>query len=126
MSSLSDRCGNCYRNGVKECVPAQIPLPDFSKIDRGMGKLEKRMRVARSKLKRLRKQKRLLKRREQQVFDAGREEAEDLERLEALEHLNQAVASTNPEVPAEAAVVDWSGFWDFGVDDTGVAAGGSS
>ncbi|EFQ87559.1 hypothetical protein PTT_16903 [Pyrenophora teres f. teres 0-1] len=85
-----------------------------------------RMRVARSKLKRLRKQKRLLKRREQQVFDAGREEAEDLERLEALEHLNQAVALTNPEVPAEAAVVDWSGFWDFGVDDTGVAAGGSS
>ena len=40
LSLLSDRCGNCYRDGVKDCVPADIPLPDFSKIDRELAKLE--------------------------------------------------------------------------------------
>jgi hypothetical protein len=33
--------GQCYRNGVKECLPAYIPMPDFSKIDRELEKLEK-------------------------------------------------------------------------------------
>ena len=40
LSLLSDRCGNCYRDGVKDYVPADIPLPDFSKIDRELAKLE--------------------------------------------------------------------------------------
>ena len=40
LSSLSDRCGNCYRDGVKDCVPADIPLLDFSKINRELAKLE--------------------------------------------------------------------------------------
>jgi hypothetical protein len=44
-----------------------------------------RMRVARSKLKRLRKQKRLLKRREKEIFELGQEDAEELERLEEQE-----------------------------------------
>jgi hypothetical protein len=41
MSSLSEVCGQCYRDSVKECLPANIPMPDFSKIDRELEKLEK-------------------------------------------------------------------------------------
>jgi hypothetical protein len=133
LSSLSSVCGSCYRAGAAECLPAHIPLPDFSKINRELAKLEsqeeaveaqqdadekivaeaqERLRVSRNKMKRLRKQKNLLKRREAAVFEAGRADAEDLEQLEQREQLNQEIASTNPEAPAEAAVVDWSFLWD--------------
>lgn len=133
MSSLSSRCGNCYREGIQSCLPAHIPLPDFSKIDKELSKLEaqedsveaelvadeklaetlsRRMRASRAKLQRLRNQKKLLKRKEQVVFDEGRVDAEELERLEELEHFNAEVASVNAEAPAEAAVVDWSSLWD--------------
>jgi hypothetical protein len=150
MSSLSSRCGNCYHDGIKECVPAHIPVPDFSKIDREIARLEEqeraveaemekdeevanaaqasilasiaaaqqlvseaqgRSRASRSKLRRLHKQRKRLKLREQEIFDEGRVEAEELEQLELLEQFNQDLASVNPEVPAEAAVVDWSAFW---------------
>ena len=40
LSFLSDRCRNCYRDRVKDCVLADIPFPDFSKIDRELAKLE--------------------------------------------------------------------------------------
>jgi hypothetical protein len=65
-------------------------------------------------MRRLRKQKKLLKRREKEMFELGRADAEELERLEQLEQLNEAIASTNPEAPAEAAIVDWSEIWEFG------------
>jgi hypothetical protein len=134
MSSLSEVCGQCYRDGVKECLPANIPMPDFSKIDRELEKLEKqeeaveaqqdadekliaeaqeRLRVSRSKMRRLRKQRKLLKRKEADVFETGREDAEELDRLEERERFNQELASTNPEAPAEAAVIDWSCFWEL-------------
>jgi hypothetical protein len=127
LSSLADVCGNCYREGITKCLPAHIPMPDFSKIDRELAKLEEqedaieaqqdadekaiealqeRLRVSRSKSKRLRKQKKLLKRREKEMFDNGRVEAEELEQLEALERFNQEMASVNAEAPAEAHVVD--------------------
>jgi hypothetical protein len=41
MSSLSKVCRQCYRDSVKECLPANIPMPDFSKIDRKLEKLKK-------------------------------------------------------------------------------------
>jgi hypothetical protein len=41
MSSLSEVYRQCYRDSVKECLPANIPLPDFSKIDRKLEKLKK-------------------------------------------------------------------------------------
>lgn len=134
LSSLSERCGNCVRNGNYDCSPAEVPLPDFSRLDREMAKLETaeeeteaqleadeaaaeavlvRMREARNKLKRLRKQKKLLKKKEQKMFDQGLETAEELERLEALEGLNQDLASTNPEAPVGAEVIDWSVFWNL-------------
>lgn len=150
MSSLNSRCGNCYRDGIKECVPAHIPLPDLSRLDREIARLEEqegaieaqmeedekaasaaqatilasiaeaqrlvseaqeRSRVSRSKLRRLHKQRKCLKLREQQIFDEGREETEDLEQLESLEQFNSELALVNPEAPAEAYVVDWSAFW---------------
>jgi hypothetical protein len=40
MSSLAEVCGNYYRNGLKECLPASILMPDFSKIDQELEKLE--------------------------------------------------------------------------------------
>ncbi|KAF2818256.1 hypothetical protein CC86DRAFT_309549, partial [Ophiobolus disseminans] len=116
---------------VWECLPAHIPKPDFSKLDRELEKLERqedeveasldadeklvedaleRIRVSRSKAKQLRKQKRLLKCREKEIFETGRAEAEELEGLEELEFFNCQVASVNPEAPAGAAVVDWSPF----------------
>ncbi|KAF1941749.1 hypothetical protein EJ02DRAFT_347058 [Clathrospora elynae] len=140
MLSLSLRCGNCCRDGVATCLPAHIPIPDFSGINRALEKLEaqenaveaqmladdeaaevsvieaqrvataarERSRAARAKLSRLRKQRKLLKRKEQEIFDEGRIEAEELERLEELEGFNQEIASANPNAPIGAHVVDWS------------------
>ncbi|KAF2028297.1 hypothetical protein EK21DRAFT_70215, partial [Setomelanomma holmii] len=114
LSSLSDVCGNCYRDGRTECLPADIPMPDFSKIDRELAKLDEqeealearqeadeklldevqeRLRVSRSKGRRLRKQRKLLKRREVEIFEEGRVEAEELAKLEVLEQFNQELSS---------------------------------
>jgi chromosome segregation ATPase len=132
MSSLTNVCGNCYSAGKTECLPAHIPMPDFSKIDRELAKLDaqeeavdaqeeadekaieaaqERLRAARAKKRRLRRQRKFLKRREVETFEAGRVDAEELEQLEMLERLNQDLASVNPEAPAEAHIVDWSAFW---------------
>ena len=40
MSSLKKECGNCYRNGVTSCVPVEVPLPDFSRLDQELARLE--------------------------------------------------------------------------------------
>jgi hypothetical protein len=40
MSSLKKECGNYYRNGVKVCVPVVVPIPDYSKLDKEMARLE--------------------------------------------------------------------------------------
>jgi hypothetical protein len=80
MSSLKKECGNCYRNSVKTCVPVEVPLPDFSKLDQELARLEQQeteadateakalgaLLAARQKKDQLRKQRKLLKRREQQ------------------------------------------------------------
>jgi hypothetical protein len=131
MSSLSEVYRQCYRDSVKECLPANILMPDFSKINRKLEKLKKqeeavkaqqdadekliaeaqeRLRVSQSKMRQLRKQRKLLKQKEADVFKAGQEDAEELDRLEERERFNQELASTNPEAPTEAAVVDWSCF----------------
>jgi hypothetical protein len=41
MSSLSNVCRQCYRNSIKTCLPANIPLLDFSKINHKLEKLKK-------------------------------------------------------------------------------------
>jgi hypothetical protein len=84
-------------------------MPDFSKIDRELEKLEKqeeavkaqqdankkliaeaqeRLQVSRSKIRQLRKQRKLLKQKEADVFEAGQEDAEELDRLEERERFN--------------------------------------
>ena len=120
-------------------------MPDYSKIDKEMERLERledeeearlrveedmaeaalvRARQAREKLSRLRKQKKLLRCKEQDMFDNNMSQIEELEALEAREELNVALSSVNPEAPLGAATVDWSPFW--GVGDTVPEAGGSS
>jgi chromosome segregation ATPase len=127
MSSLSEVCRQYYRNSVKECLPAYIPMPDFSKINRKLEKLKKqeeavkaqqdadekliaeaqeRLQVSRSKMHQLRKQRKLLKQKEADIFEAGQEDAEELDQLEERERFNQELASTNPKAPAEAAVIN--------------------
>jgi hypothetical protein len=127
ISSLSQLCGQYYRDRKKECLPANIPVPDFSKINRELTKLEaqeeaveaqqdtnkkviadaqERLRVSRSKMKRLRKQQKLLKQKEADVFEASQEDAEGLERLEERERFIQELASVNPKAPAKAAIIN--------------------
>lgn len=133
LSSLSQKCGNCEAVGASECVPADIPAPDFSKIESEIAKVESqladserqaeqdeaeaeaawlRMKAAREKSKRLRKQHKFLKRKEQKLFDKNLPSVEDLEALEAAERLNQEIAATNPGAHLLAHTVDWSQFFD--------------
>lgn len=148
MSSLSKKCGNCLASGVNVCEPGDLPPLDFSKIDRALKKLEAQesaaeaaeeaaaaqveaalaqAQAARAKLRRLRKSKRLLKEKEQKMFSEGLSAVEDLEQLEALEHLGQEIASVNPDAPPLAEVVDWSVFWSPGsAGETVEAVAGTS
>jgi hypothetical protein len=41
ISSLSKVYRQCYRNSIKECLLANIPIPDFLKINRKLEKLKK-------------------------------------------------------------------------------------
>jgi hypothetical protein len=37
---LSEFFGQCYRDGKRECLPANLPVLDFAKLDRELAKLE--------------------------------------------------------------------------------------
>jgi hypothetical protein len=41
LSSLHKKCGNCIRFGVQSCEPEAVPLPDYSRIDKEISRLEK-------------------------------------------------------------------------------------
>ena len=109
MLSLSKKCGNCKLVGASSCKPVNIPLPNFLGINREIEKLEQqeedteakleankavaeaaleRMRSTRAKLKRLRKQKKLLQRKEKKLFNSSLADAKEIKRLEALNSLN--------------------------------------
>lgn len=132
LSSLHSKCTNCIRFGNKFCQPEEVPLPDYSKIDMELERIDKeeeeleaklrveediaeaalnRARQLREKSERLRRSRKLLRRREKEMFEKGMESIEELEQLEALESLNQELSSTNPGAPIGAEVVDWSVFW---------------
>ena len=106
MSSLSKKCGNYKFVSALECVPAKVPVPNFSKIEKSLEELErqeleteakikvdkavakaalKRIRTARLKLKRLRKQRRLLKNKERKLFNSSLAEIEEIKALKAQE-----------------------------------------
>jgi hypothetical protein len=91
---------------------------------------QERSRALRTKLRRLQAQKRRLKKREQEIFDEGREDAEELERLEAEEALGLEVANLEDGLMPGSLALDWSAFMpsELDFDDVGTASavGGSS
>jgi hypothetical protein len=40
MSSLKKECGNCYCKGNTSCVPVEVLVPDFTKLDRELARLD--------------------------------------------------------------------------------------
>lgn len=151
MSSLKKECGNCYRNGVKSCVPVEVPVPNFEKLDKEMARLEQQeaeadaaesaaldaLMAARAKKDRLRKQRKQLKRREQEWVDESGKFVEDIEALEAVEALNREVAYLEDGLMPGTLALDWGVFMPtFSGDDsefagldyggTAQVAGGSS
>ena len=124
LSSLDVRCGNCVHNGVAKCEPVVLPVPNFARIDKEVLRLEKMeeeaeaaenaavaaLTAARAKLIRLRKQKRFLKNREQELYDKSARFSEDLESLEALEVLGRDVGSLEGGLMEGSLALDWSVF----------------
>jgi Na+-translocating ferredoxin:NAD+ oxidoreductase RnfC subunit len=124
MSSLKKECGNCYRVGGQKCVPMEVPIPNFDRIDREMERLEQQeaeadeaesaalqaIMAARAKKDRIRKQKKMLKRREQQWVDETGQYVEDIEALEAIEGINHDVAQLEDGLMPGSLALDWSAF----------------
>ncbi len=149
MSSLKKECGNCYRVGGQKCVPMEVPLPNFERIDRELERLEQQeaeadnaetmalqaIMAARAKKDRIRKQRKLLKRREQQWVDESGKFVEEIEALEAVEGINRDVSQLEDGLMPGSLALDWSAFMpsvlegDPGfplLDDTATQAVGSS
>jgi hypothetical protein len=124
MSSLKEVCGNCYRNGIKECVPVEVPAPDFSKLDRELARLEQQeseadaaesaaleaLLAARAKKDRLRKQRKVLARREQKLAEESGKFVEDIEALEAAEDINREVGILESGLMPGTLALDWGAF----------------
>jgi Na+-translocating ferredoxin:NAD+ oxidoreductase RnfC subunit len=149
MSSLKKECGNCYRVGGQKCVPVEVPIPNFERIDREMNRLEQQeaeadeaesaalqaILAARAKKDRIRKQRKMLQRREQQWVDEAGQYVEDIEALEAVEGINRDVAQLEEGLMPGSLALDWSAFMpsvlegdpDFlSFEGTGTGAVGSS
>ena len=151
MSSLRKECRNCYRNRVKSCVLVEVPVPNFEKLDRELARLDQQeadadaaeaaalqsLMAARAKKDALRKQRKMLKRREQQWIDESGKYVDDIEALEAVEGINCEVAQLEGGLMPGSSALDWSvfmpsclegdpGFDEFVFDDTSPVAGGSS
>ena len=124
MSSLKKECGNCYRNGVKSCVPVEVLIPNFEKLDQELARLEQQkaevdaaesaaleaLMAARAKKDRLRKQRKILKRRKQQWVDESGKYVEDIEALEAIEWANREVSTLEGGLMLGTPALDWSVF----------------
>ena len=143
LTSLSKKCGNCEYNGIRKCEPVDIPVPDFSKIDNEMSRLEQMedeaaeaeeeamaaLQAARAKLNRVRKQKKFLQRREQQWFSATTQFVEEIEPLEQQAALLDDVTQLENGLMPGSLALDWSVYpppLDPDAADTGAAAVGSS
>lgn len=143
MTSLSKKCGNCEYNGIRKCEPVDLPIPDFTKIDNEMSRLEEMedeaaeaeeaamaaLQAARAKLNRVRKQKKFLKRREQQWFDATADFVEDIEQLEQQEAVLEGVTSLENGLMPGSLGLDWGTYpppMDPDAVDTVVTTAGNS
>lgn len=124
MSSLSEKCGNCYRGGAKSCEPVDVPAPNFARLDAELKRLEKQeeeadaaeeaaldaLVAARAKKNRLRKQRKLLHRREQKWFAESDALVQDLEVLEGRESVNAEVHLLEGGLMPGVNALDWSAF----------------
>ena len=124
MSSLKVQCGNCYKNGISKCEPVEPVIPNFSRIDSEVDRLEKleeaaaaeeeaaiaALQAARAKRNRLLKQKRLLKERENKLLEDSMRFVEEIEHLEGLEDLGQDVAQLENGLMPGALALDWSSY----------------
>lgn len=143
LTSLSKKCGNCEYNGIRKCEPVDIPVPDFSKIDNEMSRLEQMedeaaeaeeeamaaLQAARAKLNRVRKQKKFLQRREQQWFNATAQYVEEIEPLEQQAALLDDVTLLENGLMPGTSALDWSTYpppLDPDSGDTGATTVGSS
>jgi hypothetical protein len=105
ISSLKKEYRNCYRKGNTSCIPIEVPVPNFTKLDQELARLnaqeaevdaaeEKAIEAliaARSKKRQLRDQRKLLKRRKQLVVDKSSRFIEEIKALEAVEDINREV-----------------------------------
>ena len=124
MLSLKKQCGNCYKNGIAKCEPVEIPLPNYSKLDTEIARLDAQMAdaedaeekalqallAARAKSSRLRKQKKFLKRREQGLLDASGKYVEEIEALEAAEDLGRELSNLEDGLMPGSLALDWGVF----------------
>jgi hypothetical protein len=138
---------------VKECVPVDIPLPDYSKLDQELARLEQQeseadaaesaaleaLLSARAKKDRLRKQRKFLARREQKLMEESKKFVDEIEALEAAEDINREVGILESGLMPGTLALDWGTFSptylegdptfdEFLVESHGTAlvAGGSS
>lgn len=124
MSSLREECGNCHRNGIKVCEPVDVPAPNFARLDREIARLDAQeaeadaaeeaaldaLLAARAKKNRLRKQRKLLQRREQKWASDSSKLADELEALEGLEDINKEVEVLENGLMPGTSTLDWAVF----------------
>jgi hypothetical protein len=125
LSSLDRRCTNCVRFGCRKCEPEEIPLPDFSKLDAEMARIEKeeeeaeaklrveetiaeealtRARRLRERMEKLRNSRKRLQRKEKELFSKGLSSLEELEDLEAI---SSDAFLQHPEAAEFLPAIDW-------------------
>ena len=149
MSSLKKECGNCYRVGGQKCVPVEVPIPNFKRIDQELERWElqeaeannakaaalQAMLAVRAKKDRIRKQRKLLKRRKQQQVDKTGKFVEDIKALKAVDGINYEVSYLKNRLMPGSLALDWSAFIPSALDsnpefllldDTATQAVGSS
>ena len=129
LASLSERCQECIRARCYKCEPEEVPLPDFSKIDAELARLEKeeeeaeallrveetiaeealtRARRIRDSMDKMRKSRRRLRREEKKLFAEGLSTMDDLEALEARSKLAGDAMLQHPEAAAFLPGIDWN------------------
>ena len=102
LSFLFSKCSACVLAATK-CEAAEIASLDFAIINRAMKRLKKKelktktifdaaveqICISRTKLRRLRKQKKFFKNREKKLFDKNLSNVEEFERLKELEKVKK-------------------------------------
>lgn len=125
MSSLKKECRNYYQNSVRSpCVPVEVPLLDFSELDKELARLEQQeantnqaeadaldaLLAARAKKDCLRKQRKVLKRRKQQQVNKSRKFVEDIIALEAINTVNQEIGLLEDSIMPSTLALNQSAF----------------